>query len=61
MDQDAFLALARQFMSLPTAPFHEHWVIAAVEDFAAARPALRRRHAPRLRQTFQLTSEGERR
>ena len=43
MDQEAFLTLARQLMPLPTAPFHEFWVIAAVEAFAAARPALRLR------------------
>lgn len=40
MDQDTFLSLARPLMPLPTAPFHEHWAIAAVEGFAAARPAL---------------------
>jgi endoglucanase len=40
MDQDTFLLRAREFMSLPTAPFHEHWVIAAIEAFAAARPRL---------------------
>lgn len=40
MDQETFLTLARQLMPLPTAPFHEHWVIAAVEAFVAARPTL---------------------
>ncbi len=40
MDTQTFLGLARDFMSLPTAPFHEHFVCAAVEAFAAARPGL---------------------
>ncbi|MCC7263849.1 MAG: hypothetical protein IT369_15155 [Candidatus Latescibacteria bacterium] len=43
MDETPFLELARQILPLPTAPFHEHLVMAAVEAFASTRPALRLR------------------
>lgn len=33
-------------MALPTAPFHEHFVLAAVEGFAAARPGIQSQRDP---------------
>ena len=41
MDQQRFLDLAFQIMPLPTAPYHEHFVIAAVQDFVTTRPGIR--------------------
>lgn len=40
METDLLLSLARQILPLPTAPFHEDFVAAAVLDFARQRPAL---------------------
>ena len=40
MERDTFLDLARQIMALPTAPYHEHFVGAAVSEFAGQRPGL---------------------
>ena len=40
MDEARFLHLARPIMSLPTAPYHEHFVWRAVRDFASRRPRL---------------------
>lgn len=37
MDTQPFLHLARRFMSLPTAPYHEHFAVQAVREFAARR------------------------
>ena len=37
MDIQRFLDFARKIMSLPTAPYHEHFVMQAVRDFAARR------------------------
>lgn len=40
MKRHAFIELARQIMTLPTAPYHEHFVGDAVAEFAARRPQL---------------------
>lgn len=34
MDEQLFLDIARPIMSLPTAPFHEHFVVQAIQNFA---------------------------
>lgn len=46
MDEQRFLSLARQVMTLPTAPFHEHFAMEAVTQFAAARPGIQLRRDP---------------
>jgi len=40
MDENTYLAVARQFLPLPTAPFHEHLVAEAVVAHVASRPWL---------------------
>ena len=40
MNEARFLDLAAQIMPLPTTAFHEHFVIAAVEAFAASRSSI---------------------
>ena len=41
MTTDLYLELARRFLPIPTAPFHEHLVCAEVWRFAEERPELR--------------------
>ena len=37
---DLYLEVARRFLPIPTAPFHEHLVLAEIERFVAERPDL---------------------